>query len=65
MNIILNGENRAITEGTTVATLLGELALSGPVAVELNQEICPKKAHTETTLNQNDIVEVVTIVGGG
>ena len=64
MNIAINGENREIDDGTTVAILLKGLALTGPVAVELNQEICPKKSHAKTTLSPNDTVEVVTIVGG-
>jgi sulfur carrier protein len=64
--IVLNGEPRAIAEGSTVATLVAELGLSPQqVAVEMNREIVPRAAHAQVTLQDDDRLEIVTFVGGG
>ncbi len=66
LHIVLNGEERAVTEGTTVAGLLAELGLRGHhVAVEINREIVPRTEHETRALATGDRVEVVTFVGGG
>lgn len=65
MDIVLNGRVREISENLTIAGLLGELALQGPLAVEVNKEVCPKRQHGETRLYEGDELEIVTIVGGG
>lgn len=65
MRISVNGKDHETTDGITVTELLAELNVTGPVAVELNRKICPKKQHQQTTLNPGDNLEVVTIVGGG
>jgi sulfur carrier protein len=66
MQIQLNGENREVQEGITVAELLQELKLAGkPVAVEVNLELVTKARHAESRLCAGDRVEVVSLVGGG
>ena len=66
MTIIINGESREVPHSTTVAELLGELAvLSKHVAVEVNLELVPRSRHGEHVLHENDRLEVVTLVGGG
>ena len=35
------------------------------VAVEVNREVVPRKAHASTPLSEGDSIEVVTLVGGG
>lgn len=65
MQIVLNGEEKKISEGTTVAELLTQLELKGPLAVELNLDICPKTQHAQTQIQPGDQLEIVTIVGGG
>ena len=35
------------------------------IAVEINEEIVSKKFYEETILNDGDVVEVVSFVGGG
>jgi thiamine biosynthesis protein ThiS len=66
MNIQVNGQAREISEGSTVANLLGELGVAqSHVAVEVNLELVPRAVHGETTLSDGDRVEVVTLVGGG
>ena len=65
MQISVNGKSREIEAGATVEQLLGDLCLKGPLAVELNRKVCPKRLHSETVLNGGDVIEIVTIVGGG
>jgi sulfur carrier protein len=66
MQIQLNGENREVQEGITIAELLAELKLAGkPVAVEVNLELVTRALHAESRLAPGDRVEVVSLVGGG
>jgi sulfur carrier protein len=66
MEIQLNGENRDVPEGITIAALLEDLKLAGkPVAVEVNRELVTKALHAKSRLNAGDCVEVVSLVGGG
>lgn len=65
MVITVNGDIMELDDAATVAELMERLALNVPYAVELNRKVCPKKRHTETALQDGDIVEIVTAVGGG
>ncbi|MCF7957293.1 MAG: sulfur carrier protein ThiS [Phycisphaerae bacterium] len=65
MKITVNDTIQEMEEGATVTQLLNHLNLPGPTAVELNREICRKKNHATTVLNDGDKLEIVTIVGGG
>jgi len=66
MNIIVNGENRDVPEGSTVAALLESLELGTKfVAVERNLDVVPRAQHETTVLEEGDRLEIVTLVGGG
>ena len=66
MKIRLNGEDREISEGLTIAALIENLRLRpDQVAVELNRQLVPRARHPETELTDGDVVEMVTLVGGG
>lgn len=66
MQIEVNGEQREVADGTTIAGLLRELDVTQPhVAVEVNLEVVPRARHGETVLRNGDRLEVVTLVGGG
>jgi sulfur carrier protein len=66
LHIVVNGEERAVSEGTTIASLLAALGLSRQhVAVEANREIVPRTEHDARTLAEGDRLEIVTFVGGG
>jgi sulfur carrier protein len=66
MQVIVNGQPSEIADGTTVATLLDALKLTGtPVAVEVNLELVPRQRHAEHRLTDGDRLEIVTLVGGG
>jgi sulfur carrier protein len=66
MRVTVNGEAMEIPAGATVRGLVELLALGdGPVAVERNGDVVPRAEHTETTLTEGDVVEVLHFVGGG
>ncbi len=65
MKITINGKERDIADGTTARQLLLQLNLKGPLALELNRKLCPKSQHARTIIENGDILEIVTIVGGG
>lgn len=66
MLVQVNGEGRLLASGTSVAELLEALDLRPDrVAVERNGELVPRREHAETRLSEGDVVEVVTLVGGG
>lgn len=66
MRIMVNGQEISVPTGTTIAELLIHLDIAqGAVAVELNLEVQTKTAFTERTLQPDDQVEIVTLVGGG
>lgn len=66
IEIVVNGEQVMIREGTTIADLLEQLEMPArAIAVEVNLEIQPAAAFTERVLMANDNLEIVTLVGGG
>jgi len=65
MRICVNGVDRDVPQGTTVAGLLQEMRLSpNRVAVEVNKRLLKMDRYGES-LNEGDQVEIVTLVGGG
>ena len=49
-----------------MAELVEQLGLGkAAVAVEVNREVVPRRAHAQTPLREGDRIEVVTLVGGG
>ncbi|MGB7951558.1 MAG: sulfur carrier protein ThiS [Candidatus Binatia bacterium] len=66
MKIRVNGEDKQIAEGLSVARLLDELQIrSGRVVVELNRDIVRREAQGSTLLKEGDSLEIVHFVGGG
>jgi sulfur carrier protein len=66
MRVIVNDQATELPDTATVADLLVQLALPGTrVAVEVNRQLVRRVQHSDTRLNAGDIVEVVTLVGGG
>ena len=66
MRIELNGEERQLTENTTLAELITSLRLgTAAVAVERNFELVPRDKYDTTALAEGDQLEIVTFVGGG
>ena len=66
MHVTVNGEDRDVPNGLSVRGLIETLGLAeGPVAVEKNREIVPRAMHAETPIRENDVLEIVHLVGGG
>ena len=66
MKIRINGEEKEIKEGLSLAALLDELQIRpGRVVVELNRNIIAREAHGSTALKEGDALEIVHFVGGG
>ena len=66
LRLAVNGESRQVPEGATVRDLVQDLGLTGKaVAVELNQRVVPRREHGQALLHDGDVVEIVTLVGGG
>ncbi|MBV8911736.1 MAG: sulfur carrier protein ThiS [Acetobacteraceae bacterium] len=64
--ISLNGEDRRVPAGTTVAGLLEQIGLDRrKVAVERNEEIVPRSIYATTSLAPGDKLEIVHFIGGG
>lgn len=62
----VNGEERRIEAGRTVADLLAELRLGGRrVAVELNRDVVPAAEYASRAIRAGDTIEIVQFVGGG
>lgn len=65
MTIQINGQSTAISDGSTVQTLLAERQLSpDKVAIELNRRLLRAEKY-DTPLKEGDEIEIVTFVGGG
>ena len=66
MQVVLNGQEEQIDGPTTVAGLLHHLAAEPVrVAVEVNEQVVPRKRFEVTEIHEGDRIEVVTFVGGG
>lgn len=66
MEITVNGKSKPLAAGTTVAALLQSLDLQPMrVAVEVNEDLLPRKQFADTVVQDGDTIEIVTFVGGG
>jgi thiazole synthase len=66
IRVCINGEFRELHESLTVAGLLADRGLDPRrVAVEINRSVVPRAGHDAHILADGDVVEIVTLVGGG
>lgn len=66
MQIIVNGEQRDVSEGLTAAQLVEDMEIVGQrIAMEVNLEIVPRSSYAEYIFKDGDKVEIVHAVGGG
>jgi len=66
MRISVNGEGREVDPGSTVADLVAVLGLHPRrIAVERNRRLVRRARHADTPLADGDVLEIVTLVGGG
>lgn len=66
MRVRVNGDERDLKTGSTVSDLLRELGLDRAVcAAEVNKQLVPAREREARELREGDVVEIVTLVGGG
>lgn len=66
MRAVVNGEQREVPDGLTVADLLQHLGVRGDrVAVERNGAVVKRARHADERLTDGDVLEIVSFVGGG
>jgi thiazole synthase len=66
ISVSVNGEQRRIGAGVTIAAMLRELGIDPQrVAVERNLEIVPRSTLGEVKVAHGDAFEIVHFVGGG
>ncbi|MDD4891300.1 MAG: sulfur carrier protein ThiS [Phycisphaerae bacterium] len=66
MRTIVNGRDKELRDGMTIAELLAHDKIEHVrVAVELNGQVVPRQDFSKVRLRDGDSLEVVTLVGGG
>ena len=66
LRVRVNGEDRELEEGVSVAALLDSMSLEvNGIAVALNMEIVRRGEYGDTQLSDGDEIEIVRAVGGG
>jgi sulfur carrier protein len=66
MRILVNGREQEVPEGATVAELIQMMGLGASAcAAEVNKDVIPKRDQADWALAEGDLVELVTLVGGG
>ena len=66
MRATVNGEPLDLPDGLTVLRLLAHLGVRAErVAVERNGAVVKKARHADEVLAADDVLEIVTFVGGG
>jgi len=66
IEVLVNGESRAVAEGETILGLLRQLGIEpARVAVELDRRIVKQPRWEETVLRAGAQLEIVQFVGGG
>ena len=66
MTILVNGEERELSQGTTLESLLETLGVRRDgTAVALNDDVVPRTQHASTVLRGGDRLEIIVAVAGG
>lgn len=66
MTIQVNGEPRSLPDTASLRDLIEAMGLGkSACAAEVNRELVPKREHAARRLREGDVVELVTLVGGG
>ena len=66
MKLMLNGEEREVADGQTLAEILQTWNFDpSRIAVEVNLQIVPRAQHATCRPQNGDRLEIVTFVGGG
>ena len=66
VRVTLNGEETDVEEGSTIGRIVDLVVRDrSRIAVERNREIVPRASYDRTPVGAGDVIEVVSLVGGG
>lgn len=66
MIVTVNGKAEELPAGSTLRQLIERAGLGDKAcAAEVNKQLVPRKEHTSRQLKDGDVVELVSLVGGG
>ncbi len=66
IEFILNDKEELIEQNSSLLLLIKRKKIQERnIAIEVNQKIIPKSEWNDFKIKQNDIIEVVTAIGGG
>ena len=66
VEVTINGDKRKLEPDLTITDLLAILEMKSPaIAVEINHQLQPRDTHDRTRIKSGDVLEIVTLVGGG
>jgi len=66
LRVYVNGESKELSGPTSLAELITQLDLpAARVAIELNRSVVRRNEWSTTTLQDDDLIEIVHFVGGG
>jgi len=66
MHCTVNAQPTELPDNTTVEALIELLGLAGSIcAAEVDKKIVPRRERSETVLRDGQVIEIVTLVGGG
>jgi thiamine biosynthesis protein ThiS len=66
VDVVINGEPKRVTPGSSLLDVLGQLQLDPrAVVVEHNRRIVRRPALDDVKVNEGDAIELVHFVGGG
>lgn len=66
MQIYLNGEEKDLSDNTTMSEFVQQLGLGEQrFAIEVNEELVPRSSFDQYRFQPGDRVEIVQAIGGG
>jgi sulfur carrier protein len=68
MNVFVNGEQRSLPDGSTVASLVAQSGAPGGergVAVAIDAEVVPRSEWERTAITDGQHVEILAAIQGG
>jgi thiamine biosynthesis protein ThiS len=66
LRLTINGEERLVPDGLTLATLVAHLSLTSErLAIERNRAVVRRADWEQTALEEGDRLEIIHFVGGG
>lgn len=66
MKVRVNGKETEVEPGATIGRIIDSVTPDrSRVAVERNKEIVPRATYDATPVAEGDVIEVVTLAGGG